>query len=117
MAGLGRHPVQEIGLGQPAAVFRKMLRDMIETDHLPDYSLTEEPGDILCVTRRAVVVLPGEGPLLREATLTAARALRPGWDVHALVAEWQGLWARSGRPRLRSADAAFLGWLRKRGQG
>jgi len=105
------------GSASPLRVFRKMLRDMIETDHLPDYSLTEEPGDILSVTRRAVVVLPGEGPLLREATLTAARALRPGWDVHALVAEWQGLWARSGRPRLRSADAAFLGWLRKRGQG
>jgi len=105
------------GSASPLRVFRKMLRDMIETDHLPDYSLTEEPGDILSVTRRAVVVLPGEGPLLREATLTAARALRPGWDVHALVAEWQGLWARSGRPRLRSADAAFLGWLCKRGQG
>lgn len=105
------------GSASPRRVFRKMIRDMIAANHLPDYSLAEAPGDILCVTRREVVVLPGTGPLLRPATLETARALMPGWDVHALEAEWRGVWLRSGRPALRSADAAFLGWLRKRGQG
>lgn len=38
----------------------------------------------------------------------------PGWNVYALEAEWQGVWTRSGRPRLRAPDAAFLGWLKKR---
>jgi len=102
------------GSASPLRVFRKMLRDMIAVDHLPDYTLTEEPGDILCVTRRDLVIAPGEGPLLHPETLDAARALLPGWDVHALAAEWREFWARSGRPRLRSADAAFLGWIRKR---
>ena len=105
------------GSASPRRVFRKMIRDMIAEDHLPDYALAEEPGDILCVSRRDVVVLPeaaGAGPHLREATRDAARALAPGWDVHALEAEWRGIWQRSGRPGLRSADAAFLGWLRKR---
>ena len=102
------------GSASPRRVFRRMIRDMIMADTLPDYELTEEPGDILRVTRRDVVVQPGEGPVLSEASLDQARALAPGADVHALAAEWRAVWARTGRPRLRSADAAFLGWLGKR---
>jgi len=107
------------GSASPRRVFRKMIRDMIAEDHLPDYHLAEKPGDILCVSRRDVVVVPpiglGEGPFLREGTLETARALAPGWDVHALEADWRAVWHRSGRPVLRSPDAAFLGWLKKRG--
>lgn len=103
------------GSASPLRVFRKMIRDMIASDHLPDYTLAEDPGDILRVSRRDVVIAPGEGPVLRAATIETARGLAPGWDIHALEAEWRAIWARSGRPRLRSADAAFLGWLRKRG--
>jgi len=32
---------------------------MIAADHLPNPALTDEPGDILCGSCRAVVVLPG----------------------------------------------------------
>ena len=103
------------GSASPLRVFRKMIRDMIAADPLPDYSLAEEPGDILRVTRRDGVVLPGgPGPVLRAATIARAREMMPGWDVYALEAEWREMWETSGRPRLRSPDAAFLGWLRKR---
>jgi plasmid replication initiation protein len=106
------------GSGSPRRVFRRMIRDMITADHLPEYQLAEEPGDIICVTRREIVVEPGyaaAGPVLRANTLEKARAMLPGWDIHALEAEWQSVWQRSGRPGLRSPDAAFLGWLKKRG--
>lgn len=106
------------GSASPRRVFRRMIRDMIAANPLPEYLLAEEPGDVVCVSRREVVVLPeatGQGRPLRHETLEAARALAPGWDVHALEAEWRGIWQRSGRPPLRSADAAFLGWLKKRG--
>jgi plasmid replication initiation protein len=106
------------GSASPRRVFRKMIRDMIAADHLPDYRLAEAPGDILCVTRREVVVLPGAaqgGPVLKAATLETGRAMLPGWDIYALEADWRDMWERSGRPSLRSPDAAFLGWLRKRG--
>lgn len=114
------------GSASPRRVFRRMLRDMIAENHLPGYALAEEPGDILCVTRRAAVVEPpgtglagtglaGTGPVLKAATLAAARGLAPGWDIYALEAEWRAMWERSGRPALRSPDAAFLGWLKKRG--
>ena len=99
------------GSASPRRVFRAMLREMIKSDHLPDYTLEEEADDILRVSPRAVIE---EAPALRPETLDAARALMPGWDVYALEADWRGFWLASGQPRLRSADAAFLGFLRKR---
>jgi len=119
----GRQPEWRVSVGvlhlksgsaSPVRVFRQMLREMIAADHLPDYALTEDEGDMLRVTRRDALIEPGTGPALRAATLERARALAPGADVHALVAEWQAIWARTGRQKLRSADAAFLGWLARR---
>lgn len=102
------------GSASPLRVFRKMMRDMIAADQLPDYKLVEEPGDLILFTRRDGVVAPGEGPVLKAETLDAARELMPGWDIYAFQEEWREMWQRSGRPKLRSPDAAFLGWLKKR---
>ena len=102
------------GSASPLRVFRKMIRDMIAADILPDYRLEETPGDILRVTpRRVAAAGPGLAPLA-PATLEAARRLAPGWDVHALEADWRAVWAASGRRPLRAPDRAFLGWVGKR---
>jgi plasmid replication initiation protein len=103
--------LKKSGSASPRRVFRKMLRDMIARDHLPDYRIAEEAGDIIRFTRRDVVIEPGTLPLLAPETLAQARALRPGEDVYALQAEWQGYWLSRGRQRLRDPDKAFLGWL------
>jgi len=116
---------KKTGSNSPRRVFRAMLRDVIAQGNIPDYALTLDDGDLLWVTPQAVVepVLagPGLGPgfgtglgPLDEATLDLARARAKGWDVHALEAEWRGVWQRSGRPGLRSPAKAFLGWLEKR---
>jgi plasmid replication initiation protein len=86
--------LQKSGSASPRRVFRAMLREMIAAGHLPDYEIAEEPGDILRFTPRGRLT---EGP-----------------EAPPLKAEWRGFWAASGRPRLRSADAAFLGWVRGR---
>jgi hypothetical protein len=91
-----------------------MLREMVASDHLPDYSIAEDPGDILRFTPRHAVTEGPEAPPLSAETIEAARALAPGWDVYALEADWRGYWVASGRPRLRSADKAFLGYVRAR---
>ncbi|WP_226783032.1 replication initiator protein A [Oceaniglobus trochenteri] len=102
------------GSASPRRVFRKMIRDMIAADHLPDYRLSEEPGDIIRVTSRIDSgQQAGAPPHLEAATLDAARALAPGADVYALVARWEAMWRNTGSPRLRSPDKAFLGWLAK----
>ena len=107
--------LKKSGSTAPRRVFRKMIRDMIAADHLPDYHIAEEPGDLLRFTLRDGVIEAGPdlGPLAPD-TLEAARALMPGADVYALEAEWRGFWAVSGRPRLRSPDRAFLGWMKGR---
>jgi plasmid replication initiation protein len=113
--------LKKSGSASPRRVFRAMLREMIEADHLPDYALAEEPGDMIRFTNRAAVVEaaadraggPSLPPLTAEA-LEAGRALAPGWDIHALEADWRGYWAASGRPRLRSTERAFLGYVRAR---
>lgn len=106
--------LEKSGSASPRRVFRKMLRDMIAADHLPDYAMEEAPGDLVRFTRRDALIAPTDAPVLMPETLEAARALCPGADVHALAADWRRYWARSGRPRLRSADAAFLGFVRAR---
>jgi len=106
--------LKKTGSASPRRVFRAMLREIIASDHLPDYTLSEEPGDILRVAPRAVLIEPGEGPSLSAECLDQARALAPGWDVHALEAEWKSWWASTGRPRLRAPEKAYLGWVRVR---
>jgi len=108
--------LKKSGSASPRRVFRKMLRDMIAAQPLPDYALEEQPGDLIRFSQKhAVVDRPGvTPPSLRPDTLEQARALMPGADVYALEADWRGMWARSGAPRLRSPDAAFLGWVKKR---
>ena len=91
-----------------------MIREMIAKNHLPDYLIEEEPGDLIRFTLRDRVVDLSDAPILSAATLDKARALAPGQDVHALATDWSAFWIRSGRPRLRSTEAAFLGFVRGR---
>lgn len=113
--------LRKSGSASPRRVFRAMLREMIAADHLPDYAMHEEPGDIIRFEARAAltegVMAHALMPPLDPGTLAAARAIAPGWDVHALEADWRAYWMASGRPRLRSADAAYLGYVRVRVAG
>jgi plasmid replication initiation protein len=104
------------GSAAPVRVFRAAIRRMIEEDHLPDYSLSEREGDVLIVTRRAKP-RPMDAPILRQETLEAARALRPGADVHGLQARWVTWWDETGRTRLQSPDRAFLAWVKTQKDG
>ena len=105
--------LKKSGSASPRRVFRAMLREMIAADHLPDYTMSEDPGDLIRFRPRAPLVQTPP-PVISPAALDQARRLMPGMDVHSLEAEWRGVWARTGGQRLRSPDAAFLGWLRKR---
>ena len=108
--------LKKSGSASPRRVFRKMVRDMIVADTLPDYHMQELPGDLIRFTpkNRVLEGAPGAAPVLSPDAHDTARGLMPGADVHALEAEWRAVWVQSGAPRLRSADAAFLGWVRKR---
>jgi len=102
------------GSDSPIRVFRAAIRRMIADANLPDYRLEEEPGDIIRVTRRGPLVEAGTIPLFDAEVLEQVRRLAPGWDAYALEAEWQGFWASTARPRLRSAQKAYLAWVKGR---
>lgn len=108
--------LKKSGSNSPRRVFRKMIRDMIAANHLPDYEMVEVAGDKVLFSLRSAVIdgPPAPLPQVKDATLDQARALAPGMDVYALLSEWQGFWLTSGQPRLRAADAAFLGFVAKR---
>lgn len=108
--------LKKSGSASPKRVFRAMLREMIANDALPDYHLVEDPGDILRVTPREAVIEAAGTPIIAPDTLDQARTLMPGWDIYALEAEWRAWWVKMGRPTLRSADKAFMGWLRKKAE-
>ena len=107
--------LKKSGSASPRRVFRKMLRDMIAADHLPDYHMEEEPGDKIRFSLRGSVIEAGPHlPPFDDDVRQAAREIFPGADVYALESEWRNFWAISGRPRLRSAEKAFLGWVRQK---
>jgi hypothetical protein len=67
---------------------RYILKDRHNT-HL-DYTLSEDSGDIIRISRRAK---PGDaGPQLSPEALDAVHIMAPGKDVYALAAEWHGFW-------------------------
>lgn len=104
------------GSSSPLRVFRKMIRDLQAADPLPGYVLTLEPGDLVVVVPRSVV-LDSDGPVLSADTLDAARAAAPGFDVYALEADWRRYWQASGRPHLRSPAKAFVAYCARRAAG
>lgn len=61
-----------------------MIRNMIATNHLPEYELVEESGDIIHVRPRRAVLASGEGPQLSRLAIEEARRLAPGMDATRL---------------------------------
>ena len=108
--------LKKSGSTSPRRVFRKMIRDIAEEDGLPDYSLELDRGRRGAGAGAGDVRDPaaGEGPRLGAEIHARVRAVAPGLDPYFLEAEWRRFWAASGRPRLRSPDAAFLAFAKGR---
>ena len=53
-------------------------------------------------------------PTLDPETYNDARIVAPGYDVYQLETEWRSFWLDSGRPELKSPDAAFIGFCKSR---
>ena len=106
--------LKKSGSASPRRVFRAMIREMVAQNHLPDYQIRLDERDIFHVTPRAQVVDADPLPRLSDGAHDAARALAPGYDIHALEADWRAFWVASGRPNLRSPTRAFVAFCAKR---
>ena len=98
--------------------FRRLVSKIVEEDqrfqHMPDYSVDLESGDMVVFRNRGSIPSPEDtkvalvGPLSTE-TYNDARIVAPGWDVYHLEREWRE-WITEPP---RDPDAAFIGFCRK----
>lgn len=96
--------------------FRRMLRTLVEHDHLPDYSVALEPHDKVVFINRNFSFLPllTHTPPLRTETYEKAKKLASGLDIYVLEREWRE-WS-ANKPAPDSADAAFIAFCKRKAQ-
>lgn len=114
---------KKCGSGSSEKEFRRLVSNICEEDarygHIPDYAPTVD-GDKVRFRNRATMpkaVPEAEKPLfpvLDAETYHDARTVAPGYDVYFLEQEWRGFWLGSGKPELKNADAAFIGFCKAR---
>lgn len=109
------------GSQSPEKRFRQMIKQLVQHDHLPDYSVIfDEAADMIIFTNRGTMapsfMMDGCVPALKADTYEIARQVAPGWDIHHLEHEWRE-WIIEPP---RDADGAFIGfcrkWFEKRGR-
>ncbi len=108
--------LKKSGSASPRRVFRKMIRDMVAENTLPDYEIRLDARDIFHVTPRRLLDDGPEPPALPPEIYEEARAVAPGYDPYYLEAEWRAFWKDSGCPKLRAPARAFLAFCRKRAE-
>jgi len=101
--------------------FRRLLQSIITDDanhdHMPGYSFHID-GDMVEIRRKAAETrppLPGPQIQLSTSTYDQARALAPGWDVHAIEADWRD-WIAKKAITPWHADRHFLAFCKRRGK-
>jgi plasmid replication initiation protein len=105
---------KKIGTTASKAKLRMNLRQVIETNHLPDYSVSMEddlvtfanrnrrPQNVTARSRDTIPPLP-------TSIYEKAKQAAPGYDVHALEAEWR-LWSKGP---VQNPAGAFLGFCKR----
>ncbi|QDT57091.1 Replication initiator protein A [Caulifigura coniformis] len=117
---------KKCGSGSTLKEFKRLVSKVVEDDarnsHMPDYRVRLEEGAdgelVLFENRGSMPSLAPASdvrvPLLDPDTYHDARLEAPGWDVYELEREWRSWLAMSGAEPPRNADAAFIGFCRKR---
>lgn len=99
-------------------VFKQMIKGLSDHNHLPDYIVNIEGDNVAFINRNASKIKETSDaavpPFLSERAIESAKKAAPGYDIYVLKEEWISHWFNSGQPELNSADAAFIGFCRKR---
>jgi plasmid replication initiation protein len=114
--------LKKCGSQGPLKLFRHTLKNVAKHNHLPDYQVTfDNENDQVIFHRREAWVEKTDSPpavadlsALPTSTYEEARQAAPGYDVYQLEQEWRDWWVSSGRPKLESPAAAFVGFCASR---
>jgi len=107
---------KKCGSNSPLKQFRYLMRDIAETNHLPDYSVSLEDGDMVIFVNQRVTEETKRATSsirLQGDTMLDAKGCAPGWDVYELEQRWRSWMADGGAEAPRNPDKAFLGFCRK----
>jgi hypothetical protein len=113
---------KKCGSGSEDFEFRRLVDVICKEDvlhhHIPDYALSFDGNILWFANRHTMKALPPPEatlyPTLDPETYNDARIVAPGYDVYYLEEQWRVFWVESGRPELKSADAAFIGFCKSR---
>jgi plasmid replication initiation protein len=117
--------LKKSGSKATAKEFRRSVRELATSNHLPDYQVSFDPADDMVTfvnrgTMKGAVVEsePWAGRLDGEV-YEEARAVAPGWDVYHLEQQWRA-WLGDNDLVPRSPERHFVrfceSWLAKRGR-
>ena len=104
--------------------FRRAVRELAETNHLPDYSVAfDAEADMVTFYNRGTMKLPAANNawsgLLDNQVYEDARKAAPGWDVYHLEQEWR-LWLGENEIIPQHPEKHFVKfcatWSEKRGR-
>jgi len=104
--------------------FRRAVRELAETNHLPDYSVAfDAEADMVTFYNRGTMKLPAANNawsgLLDNQVYEDARKAAPGWDVYHLEQEWR-LWLGDNEIIPQHPEKHFVKfcatWSEKRGR-
>lgn len=129
---VGQQPSFKIGLeklrnkcGSQSTLkeFRRLLLSIIADDtqhnHMPGYSFVLDGDMVEMRTKQPLLPSPavnGYDQLrLKTESYEIARSHAPGWDVHAIEADWRGWIERKGIIP-NNADAHFIAFCKRRGK-
>jgi len=108
--------LKKTGSQSPMKRFRQMIKELAASDHLPDYAVSLEDGDMVVFHSRdsaqlckSETVTDSYLPELKSETYELARREVPGWDVYHVEQEWRA-WSTEVP---RDPDVAFVSFCRK----
>lgn len=113
--------LKKSGSQSPLKQFRYLVKNLVKHDHLPDYRVEydEERDNVSFFNRETwwkdhEEVNDNGLPALLPETIEKAKRAAPRYDVYWLEQEWRNWWYSSGRPDIDNAQAAFIGFCKKR---
>lgn len=116
--------LKKTGSQSPLKRFRQMIRDLVDFDHLPDYSVTFDLETDMVTFRNRGTMLLTSGVVSWEGQLDTdayhdARMVAPGWDVYMIEREWRS-WLGENEIEPKHPANHFVkfckSWFEKRGR-
>lgn len=109
---------KKMGATSPMKKFRFFMKELADSDHLPDYTVELNDNDQAVFRNREVWWKvendPQPRPILSTSAYERAKKYVGQDSVYALEQEWIEFWRGSGCPTLKSADGAFIGFCKSR---